>query len=62
MSFRRRSTPRLWRARRCRPVSSADEKHAYEQLAAFDKGGRFAAWEQPKRLTEELRTGFRSLR
>jgi hypothetical protein len=40
----------------------ADEKHAYEQLAAFDKGGHFTAWEQPKRLTEELRTGFRSLR
>jgi hypothetical protein len=38
---------------------------AYPNLIHFnrlDKGGHFAAWEQPKRLTEELRTGFRSLR
>lgn len=26
------------------------------------KGGHFAAWEQPQSLSEELRTGFRSLR
>lgn len=26
------------------------------------KGGHFAAWEQPKLLTEELRAGFKSLR
>jgi len=31
----------------------------YNQLA---KGGHFAAWEQPQLLSEELRTGFRSLR
>ena len=31
----------------------------YNQL---DKGGHFAAWEQPKLLSEEVRSGFRSLR
>jgi pimeloyl-ACP methyl ester carboxylesterase len=28
----------------------------------LDKGGHFAAWEQPELLTEELRVGFRALR
>ena len=28
----------------------------------LDKGGHFAAWEQPKLITEELRAGFRTLR
>jgi pimeloyl-ACP methyl ester carboxylesterase len=28
----------------------------------LDQGGHFAAWEQPKALTEELRAGFKSLR
>jgi pimeloyl-ACP methyl ester carboxylesterase len=28
----------------------------------LDKGGHFAAWEQPRLLSEEIRTGFRSLR
>ncbi len=28
----------------------------------LDKGGHFAAWEQPKLLSEEVRVGFRSLR
>jgi pimeloyl-ACP methyl ester carboxylesterase len=27
-----------------------------------EKGGHFAAWEQPKLFSEEVRTGFRSLR
>jgi pimeloyl-ACP methyl ester carboxylesterase len=31
----------------------------YNQL---DKGGHFAAWEQPKLFSEEIRAGFRSLR
>src|SRR6516225_5622886 len=31
----------------------------YNKLA---KGGHFAAWEQPKLLSEEIRVGFRSLR
>jgi pimeloyl-ACP methyl ester carboxylesterase len=38
---------------------------AYPNLVHFnrlDKGGHFAAWEQPKLMTEELRAGFRSLR
>ena len=26
------------------------------------KGGHFAAWEQPKLFSEEVRAGFRSLR
>jgi hypothetical protein len=30
--------------------------------AKHDKGGHFAAWEQPQLLTEDLRAGFRSLR
>ena len=40
-------------------------EQAYPNLIHFnklDKGGHFAAWEQPKALTEELRTGFKSLR
>jgi pimeloyl-ACP methyl ester carboxylesterase len=28
----------------------------------LDKGGHFAAWEQPQLLSEEVRAGFRSLR
>jgi pimeloyl-ACP methyl ester carboxylesterase len=28
----------------------------------LDKGGHFAAWEQPQLLSEEIRVGFRSLR
>ena len=38
---------------------------AYPKLIHFNKvakGGHFAAWEQPKIFTEELRAGFRSLR
>ncbi|MBM0256109.1 hypothetical protein [Micromonospora sp. 4G55] len=31
----------------------------YNQL---DKGGHFAAWEQPKAFVQELRAGFRSMR
>lgn len=40
-------------------------KKAYANLIHFnklDKGGHFAAWEQPKALTEELRASFKSLR
>jgi len=38
---------------------------AYPNLIYFnkhDKGGHFAAWEQPEALTSDLRAGFRSLR
>jgi|SRR5579862_822736 len=38
---------------------------AYPQLIHYnkvDKGGHFAAWEQPKLFTEEMRASFKSLR
>src|SRR5437588_6950404 len=40
-------------------------EQAYPKLIYYnklDKGGHFAAWEQPELLTKELRAGFRSLR
>ncbi|MCI0745832.1 MAG: epoxide hydrolase 1 [Verrucomicrobia subdivision 3 bacterium] len=40
-------------------------ERAYPKLIHYnklDRGGHFAAWEQPKLLVEELRTGFKSLR
>jgi len=40
-------------------------ERAYPNLIHYnklDKGGHFAAWEQPKLLSEEVRAGFRSLR
>ncbi|MEV0995877.1 epoxide hydrolase [Nonomuraea sp. NPDC050202] len=40
-------------------------EQAYPQLVHYnrlDEGGHFAAWEQPRLLTRELRDGFRSLR
>jgi pimeloyl-ACP methyl ester carboxylesterase len=40
-------------------------ERAYPKLIHYnklEKGGHFAAWEQPKLLSEELRAGFRSLR
>ena len=46
--------PRSW-AERAYP----DNLIHYYQL---DRGGHFAAWEQPQLLSEELRTAFRSLR
>jgi pimeloyl-ACP methyl ester carboxylesterase len=45
--------PRSW-AERAYPNLIYYRKH--------DKGGHFAAWEQPALLTEDLRVGFRSLR
>jgi pimeloyl-ACP methyl ester carboxylesterase len=47
----------------CPPETWA--RRAYSNLIYFhqaDKGGHFAAWEQPQLFTEELRTAFRSLR
>jgi pimeloyl-ACP methyl ester carboxylesterase len=38
---------------------------AYHNLIYFnevDKGGHFAAWEQPQLFSEEVRAAFRSLR
>jgi pimeloyl-ACP methyl ester carboxylesterase len=40
-------------------------ERAYPKLVHYNKvakGGHFAAWEQPKIFTEELRAGFKSLR
>ena len=40
-------------------------RRAYRNLVYFnevDKGGHFAAWEQPELFTDEVRAGFRSLR
>jgi pimeloyl-ACP methyl ester carboxylesterase len=40
-------------------------ERAYHKLIYFhevDKGGHFAAWEQPKLFSEEIRAAFRSLR
>ena len=40
-------------------------EHAYPNLIHFnevDKGGHYAAWEQPQLFSEELRVAFRSLR
>jgi pimeloyl-ACP methyl ester carboxylesterase len=40
-------------------------RRAYRNLVYFnevDKGGHFAAWEQPQLFSEELRAGFRPLR
>src|SRR5262244_756773 len=45
------------------PRSWAEE--AYPNLIYFnevDRGGHFAAWEQPQLFTEEIRVAFRSLR
>ncbi len=53
LSGRDRSCPRSWAER------------AYPKLIHYNKlpkGGHFAAWEQPKLFSEEVRAGFRSLR
>jgi pimeloyl-ACP methyl ester carboxylesterase len=45
------------------PRSWAEQ--AYPNLIYYnklDKGGHFAAWEQPQLFSEEVRAGFRSLR
>jgi pimeloyl-ACP methyl ester carboxylesterase len=47
------------------PVPRSWAEQAYPKLIHFnklDKGGHFAAWEQPKLFSEEVRAGFRSLR
>ena len=46
-------TPRSW------------AEKAYPNLTYFnevDRGGHFAAWEQPELFSEEVRAAFRSLR
>lgn len=47
------------------PAPRSWAERAYPKLVYFkkhDKGGHFAAWEQPQLLTEDVRAGFRSLR
>jgi pimeloyl-ACP methyl ester carboxylesterase len=47
------------------PAPRSWTERAYPELVHFNKlpkGGHFAAWEQPKLFSEELRAGFRSLR
>src|SRR5258706_8719042 len=47
------------------PAPRSWTERAYPKLIHFNKlerGGHFAAWEQPKLFSEEVRAGFRSLR
>jgi pimeloyl-ACP methyl ester carboxylesterase len=47
------------------PAPKSWSEQAYPKLVHYnklEKGGHFAAWEQPKLFSEEVRTGFRSLR
>ncbi|HTP08272.1 MAG TPA: epoxide hydrolase [Anaerolineae bacterium] len=47
------------------PAPRSWAERAYPKLIFYkkhDKGGHFAAWEQPDLLSEDLRAGFRSLR
>jgi pimeloyl-ACP methyl ester carboxylesterase len=47
------------------PAVRSWAEQAYPKLVHYNrlpKGGHFAAWEQPKFLSEEIRAGFRSLR
>ena len=47
------------------PAPRSWAERAYPKLIHFNKlprGGHFAAWEQPKLFSEEVRVGFRSLR
>jgi pimeloyl-ACP methyl ester carboxylesterase len=47
------------------PAPRSWAERAYPKLIHYNrlpKGGHFAAWEQPKLFTEEMRAGFRSLR
>jgi pimeloyl-ACP methyl ester carboxylesterase len=37
-------------------------ERAYPKLIHYNKGGHFAAWEQPQLFSEEVRAGFRPLR
>ena len=47
------------------PAPRSWAEQAYPKLIHYNrlpKGGHFAAWEQPQLLSDEVRTGFRSLR
>jgi pimeloyl-ACP methyl ester carboxylesterase len=64
---RRRSSARTKRFQpdELYPVPLGWAKQAFPRLVYFnrvEKGGHFAAFEQPKLFSEEIRAGFRSLR
>jgi hypothetical protein len=47
------------------PAPRSWAERAYPRLIYYnklDRGGQFAAWEQPQLLSEEVRAGFRLLR
>jgi pimeloyl-ACP methyl ester carboxylesterase len=47
------------------PAPRSWAERVYPKLIHYnkvEKGGHFAAWEQPKLFSEEVRAGFRSLR
>jgi len=47
------------------PAPRSWAERAYPKLIHYnklDKGGHFAAWEQPQLFSEEVRAGFRPLR
>ena len=47
------------------PALRSSAEQAYPKLIHYNKlpkGGHFAAWEQPRLFSEEIRAGFRSLR
>ena len=47
------------------PAPRSWAEKAYPKLVYYkkhDKGGHFAAWEQPKLISEDIRAGFRSVR
>jgi hypothetical protein len=47
------------------PAPRSWAERAYPKLVYYkkhDKGGHFAAWEQPQLLVEDVRAGFKSLR
>ena len=47
------------------PAPRTWAERAYPRLIHYnqvEKGGHFAAWEQPKILSDEMRAGFNSLR
>jgi pimeloyl-ACP methyl ester carboxylesterase len=47
------------------PAPRSWVERAYPRLIHYnqlDKGGHFAAWEQPKLLVDEMRVGLKSLR
>ena len=47
------------------PAPRSSTEKAYPKLIHYNrvpKGGHFAAWEQPKLFSEEVRAGFKSLR